>query len=60
MTVGAVLLQEEVGWGEYVPVMIRKSVHFGVFLLACGYVAWRCRRDHASKECLGDDRADVR
>jgi alpha-1,6-mannosyltransferase len=41
MTVGAVLLQEEAAWDPHVPIMIRKSLHFGAFLLACAYVTWR-------------------
>ncbi len=41
MTIGAVLLQEEAVWDPHVPIMIRKSLHFGAFLLACGYVTWR-------------------
>jgi hypothetical protein len=49
LTIGAVLLQEEAGWGEHVPVMIRKTIHFGVFLSACGYEAWRSWHDHATR-----------
>jgi len=41
LTIGAVLLQEEASWDEYVPVMIRKTIHFGAFILACGYDARR-------------------
>lgn len=41
ITVGAALLQEEAGWDQHVHIVIRKSVHFGVFLIACGYVGWR-------------------
>jgi alpha-1,6-mannosyltransferase len=36
-TVGAVLLQDEFRSDPYVPVLIRKSVLYGVFLIACAY-----------------------
>jgi len=60
LTIGAVLLQEEAGWDEYVPVMIRKSLHLGVFLLACGYVAWRSWQANTMKGSLGGERVDAR
>lgn len=60
LTIGAVLLQEEVSWGGHVPIMIRKSIHFGVFLLACGYAVWRSRQGHAIKERAGGEHVDVR
>jgi hypothetical protein len=36
-TVGAVLLQDEFRSDPYVPMLIRKSVLYGVFLVACAY-----------------------
>jgi hypothetical protein len=60
LTVGAVLLQEEVSWGGHVPILIRKSMHFGVFLLACGYAVWRSRQDHSIRERAGREHVDVR
>ena len=44
LTIGAVLLQEEATWDPFVPVLIRKSLHGGAFLLACAYTVWRARR----------------
>jgi alpha-1,6-mannosyltransferase len=40
-TIGALLLQEEAGWGEFVPLLVRKSVLYAAVLLACGYSIWR-------------------
>jgi len=40
MTIGAVLLQEEAGWDYTVPILIRKSVLFGAFLIAGAYSIW--------------------
>jgi alpha-1,6-mannosyltransferase len=40
MTIGAVLLQEEAPWDYNVPILIRKSVLFGAFLIACAYAVW--------------------
>jgi hypothetical protein len=40
-TIGALLLQEEAGWGEFVPLLARKSVLYAAVLLACGYSIWR-------------------
>jgi alpha-1,6-mannosyltransferase len=44
MTIGAVLLQEEAWWDYTVPILIRKSVLFGAFLVACAYSIWNSRR----------------
>ncbi|HLH87594.1 MAG TPA: glycosyltransferase 87 family protein [Xanthobacteraceae bacterium] len=44
LTIGAVLLQEEAWWDPFVPVLVRKSLHGGAFLLACAYTVWRARR----------------
>jgi hypothetical protein len=43
LTIGASLLHAEVGGEMFVPVMVRKSVLYGAFLLACAYAAWRAR-----------------
>lgn len=40
-TVGAVLLQDELRSDPYVPMLIRKSVLYGVFLIACAYPVLR-------------------
>ncbi len=44
MTLGALLLQEEAGWGQFVPLLIRKSLFCGAFLAACAWSFWSARR----------------
>jgi alpha-1,6-mannosyltransferase len=44
LTVGAVVLQDEVDWDPSVPMMVRKTVLYSGFLAACLYAAWRARR----------------
>jgi hypothetical protein len=45
MTIGAVVLQEEALWDYNVPILIRKSILSGAFLMACVYSIWsRSRR----------------
>ena len=44
MTVAAVLVQDEVSWDPYAPVLIRKSILYGVFLAACAWETWRSWR----------------
>ena len=41
LSIGALLLQEEVGWDYWVPLLTRKSVIYGVFILACAISLWR-------------------
>jgi alpha-1,6-mannosyltransferase len=43
LTVGAVILQDEVDWDPSVPMMVRKTVLYSGFLAACLYAAWRAR-----------------
>lgn len=43
LTVGAIVLQDEVDWDPSVPIMLRKTVLYVGFLAACGYAAWRAR-----------------
>jgi len=43
MTLGAVLLQEEAGWGQFIPELIRKSALYGAFLAACAWWLWQSR-----------------
>ena len=54
MTIGAVLLQEEAWWDYTVPILIRKSVLFGAFLIACAYSVWsksrQCPEQKASRQ----------
>lgn len=42
-SIGAVLLQEEAGWGEYIPILIRKTILYGAFIAACALTIWRAR-----------------
>ncbi len=44
LTLGAVVLQDEVVWDPSLPIMLRKSVLYGAFLAACGYAAWEAAR----------------
>jgi alpha-1,6-mannosyltransferase len=47
-TLGALLLQEEVDWDPYVPLLIRKSALYGAFLGACAYAGWQAWRRTAT------------
>jgi len=40
-TIGALLLQEEADWGEFVPLLVRKSLLYGAVLAAIAGVAWQ-------------------
>jgi alpha-1,6-mannosyltransferase len=40
-TIGALLLQEEAGWGEYIPILIRKTILYGAFIAACTFTIGR-------------------
>jgi hypothetical protein len=42
-SIGALLLQEEAGWGEYIPMLVRKSILYGAFVVACTVAIWRSR-----------------
>jgi hypothetical protein len=42
-TVSAVLLQDEVDWDRYLPIMDRKTALYGIFIVACAYTALRPR-----------------
>jgi hypothetical protein len=56
MTLGAVLLQEEAGWGEFVPILIRKSVVYGGFIAACLYWLWQSRSAINASSAVTDAR----
>jgi hypothetical protein len=45
-SIGALLLQEEAGWGEHVPILIRKTILYGAFIVACAFAAWRAWNAH--------------
>jgi hypothetical protein len=42
-TVSAVLLQDEVDWDRYLPLIERKTALYGIFIAACAYTALRPR-----------------
>jgi len=49
VTLGALLLQEEIDWDFFIPVLTRKSALYGMFFAACAYVAWQAwRRKNAA------------
>jgi len=51
LSLGAILLQEEY-WGDpQMPLLLRKSIIYGVFLAACAYDLWRRRRERIMGEC---------
>ena len=43
VSIGALLLSEQLDWDFYIPRMVTKSVLFGGLLLAWGFAAWRAR-----------------
>ncbi|MEX0590505.1 MAG: glycosyltransferase 87 family protein [Xanthobacteraceae bacterium] len=60
MSLGAILLQNEVDWDHYVPYMVRETILYGAFLAACGYAAWRARQKDSIQGGRGDDLTDAR
>jgi hypothetical protein len=42
-TLGALFLQEEVPWDPYMPILGRKTLLYGLVILACAYEFWRAR-----------------
>jgi hypothetical protein len=52
-SIAVLLLQEEAGWGEYVPILIRKTILYGAFIMACAFSIWRARNpQHAGARRL--------
>jgi hypothetical protein len=43
VSIGALLLSEQVDWDFYIPRMVTKSILFGGLLLAFAFTAWRAR-----------------
>jgi hypothetical protein len=43
VSIGALLLSEQLDWDFYIPRMVTKSILFGGLLLAWAFVAWRAR-----------------
>jgi len=54
-SIGALLLQEEVDWDLYIPLMARKTVLYGAVIVAFGYSLWRSRE--ISSGTTSDDRS---
>jgi hypothetical protein len=43
VSIGALLLSEQLDWDFYIPRMVTKSILFGGLLLAWAFTAWRTR-----------------
>jgi hypothetical protein len=56
-TLGAVLLQDELRVDPYVPVLVRKSVLYGAFLIACAYPVLRAWLNPARNKDASDGTA---
>jgi alpha-1,6-mannosyltransferase len=48
VSIGALLLSEQLDWDFYIPRMVTKSILFGGLLLAWILVAWRTRMQRAA------------
>jgi len=51
VTLGALLLQEELDWDFFIPVLTRKSALYGMFFAACVYAVWQIRRRKKRSRC---------
>jgi hypothetical protein len=52
VSIGALLLSEQLDWDFYIPRMVTKSILYGGFLLAWAFVAWRSRVPPTTKTGL--------
>jgi alpha-1,6-mannosyltransferase len=52
-SIGALLLQDEVDWDFYIPLIARKTILYGAVIAAFGYSIWRSRQ--ASSRATSDD-----
>jgi hypothetical protein len=52
VSIGALLLSEQLDWDFYIPRMVTKSILFGGLLLAWALTAWRVRQRTADVELL--------
>ncbi|WP_197423007.1 glycosyltransferase 87 family protein [Bradyrhizobium valentinum] len=43
VSIGALLLSEQLDWDFYIPRIVSKSILFGGLFLACAFAAWRAR-----------------
>jgi alpha-1,6-mannosyltransferase len=50
VSIGALLLSEQLDWDFYIPRMVTKSVLFGGLLLALAFMAWRIRMQRSADE----------
>ena len=60
LSLGAILMQDEVQWDYSPPVLIRKTILYGTFFGTCVYVTWRASHDRRSAGELQHERVDVR
>ena len=52
VSIGALLLSEQLDWDFYIPRMVTKSILFGCLLLAWSFTAWRARMQRTANEGL--------
>ena len=52
ISIGALLLSEQLDWDFYIPRMVTKSILFGGLLLAWAFAAWRTRMQRTADEGL--------
>jgi len=52
VSIGALLLSEQLDWDFYIPRMVTKSILFGSLLLAWAWVAWRTRMQRSADKGL--------
>ena len=48
ISIGALLLSEQLDWDFYIPRMVTKSVLFGGLLLAWAFTTWRIHRQRTA------------
>jgi alpha-1,6-mannosyltransferase len=48
VSIGALLLSEQLDWDFYIPRMVTKSILFGGLFLACAFTAWRARMQRSA------------
>jgi alpha-1,6-mannosyltransferase len=52
VSIGALLLSEQLDWDFYIPRMVTKSILFGGLFLAWGFTAWMARMQRTANEGL--------
>ena len=50
VSIGALLLSEQLDWDFYIPRMVTKSILFGSLLLVLALTAWRTRMERSADE----------